>query len=220
MSIFPMRLAKPSTSAVLRTSSRAVSAMPSWPRVAMPPSLMSVAITVAPSRAKAMAQARPMPAAAAVTTARFPFSRSDIHFSQSVLMFVFVIASEAKQSIPPLRGYGLLRRYAPRNDGRNLMIIPRDADLARNILIARRELHAGAGGLLADGRAIEFLPRRLVGRVFEPTIGLEIGMTLFQFSIRDQNVGRALVEVDADLVAGPEHREPAIGGGFRRGVED
>jgi hypothetical protein len=35
-------------------------------------------MTVAPSRAKAIAQARPMPAAEAVTTARFPFSRSDI----------------------------------------------------------------------------------------------------------------------------------------------
>jgi hypothetical protein len=41
---------------------------------------MSVAITVAPSRANAIAHARPMPAAAAVTTARFPFSRSDMFF--------------------------------------------------------------------------------------------------------------------------------------------
>jgi hypothetical protein len=28
-----------------------------------------------------------------------------------------VIASEAKQSIPPYRKHGLLRRFAPRNDG-------------------------------------------------------------------------------------------------------
>jgi hypothetical protein len=39
-----------------------------------------VAITVAPSRANAIAHARPMPAAAAVTTARFPFNRSDMFF--------------------------------------------------------------------------------------------------------------------------------------------
>ena len=57
--------------ACLRTSSRAVSAMPSLARVAMPLSSMSVAITVAPSRANAMAQARPMPAAAAVTNGAF-----------------------------------------------------------------------------------------------------------------------------------------------------
>jgi len=29
----------------------------------------------------------------------------------------FVIASEAKQSIHPCKKYGLLRRFAPRNDG-------------------------------------------------------------------------------------------------------
>ena len=45
-------------------------------------SSMSVANTVAPSRAKAMAQARPMPAAAAVTKARLPFRRSDMFFSR------------------------------------------------------------------------------------------------------------------------------------------
>src|SRR5437870_2209236 len=48
-----------------------------------------------------------------------------------------------------------------------LMIIPRDADLACDVVIARCKLHAGAGGLLADGRAIELLPGRLVRRIFE-----------------------------------------------------
>src|SRR5438477_9189540 len=64
----------------------------------------------------------------------------------------------------PDRGYGFRARIfdAPRNDNDDLMIIPRDADFARDVLIARGEFHAGAGGLLADGRAIEFLPRRLV----------------------------------------------------------
>src|SRR6476660_2891166 len=38
--------------------------------------------------------------------------------------------------------------------------------------------------------------------------------------IRDQDVGAALVQVDADLVAGLEDRQPAGGGRFRRGVED
>src|SRR6185436_12023533 len=214
MSIFPMRLAKASTSAVLRTSSRAVSAMPSLPRVAMPLSLMSVAITVAPSRANAIAHARPMPAAAAVTTARFPFSRSDIFFFS---LFPLVIARGEASILAKRRG-GLFR--CARNDGNQLVIIPRHADRACNILIARGELHAGAGGLLADGRAIDLLPRRLVGRVGEAALGLQLGAPLVQLVARDQDIGVALVEVDTDLVAGPQDREPAVGGGLRRGVED
>src|SRR5258707_15886366 len=100
------------------------------------------------------------------------------------------------------------------------MIIPRDADLARDVVIARRELHAGAGGLLTDGRTIELLPRRLVGRIGEAAPGLQLGAALLYLLVGDQDVGAALVEVDAHLVAGPEDRQPAIGGGFRRGVQD
>src|SRR3954454_21042021 len=100
------------------------------------------------------------------------------------------------------------------------VIIPRDADLAGDVLIARGELHAGAGGLLADGRTIELLPRRLVGRVGKTAFGLQLGMTRLQLFARDQDIGAALVELDPHLVAGPQDREPAIGGGFRRGVED
>src|SRR3954447_8924607 len=100
------------------------------------------------------------------------------------------------------------------------MIIPRYADLARDVVIAGCELHAGAGGLLADGRTIKLLPRRLVGRVGEAALGLQLGATLLQFIARDQDVGVALVKVDANLVAGPQDGEPAVGGGLRRGVED
>src|SRR6266850_5509393 len=100
------------------------------------------------------------------------------------------------------------------------MIVPRHADAAGNVLIARCKLHAGAGGLLADGRAIELLPRRLVRRVGEAALGLQLGAALLQLLVRDQDVGIALVEVDANLVAGPQDRQPAVGGGLRRGVED
>ena len=115
MSILPTRLAKALTSAVLRTSSRAVSAMPSLPSVAMPLSLMSVAITVAPSRANAMAQARPMPAAAAVTTARFPFSRSDI-FRCSLIFLSSLRGAKRRANPYSATGYGFGLRFA-RNDG-------------------------------------------------------------------------------------------------------
>src|SRR5580704_5321111 len=100
------------------------------------------------------------------------------------------------------------------------MIIPRHADLAGDVVIAGGELHAGAGGLLANRRTIKLLPRRLVGRVGEAALGLEFGAALLQLLVRNQDVGAALVEVDADPVAGLQDREPAIGGGFRRGVED
>ena len=93
------------------------------------------------------------------------------------------------------------------------MIIPRHADGARDVLIARGDLHAGAGGLLADGGAIEFLPRRLVGRVGEAALVLQLGATLLQFIARDQDVGVARVEVDANLVAGLQDRQPAVSSG-------
>src|ERR1700704_3192668 len=100
------------------------------------------------------------------------------------------------------------------------MIIPRDADRAGDVVIARREFQAGAGGLLADGRAIQFLPWRLVGRIFEAAVGLEFRAALLEFLVRDQDVRTAFVEVDAHLVAGPKDRKSAVGGGLRRGVED
>src|SRR4051794_38723636 len=100
------------------------------------------------------------------------------------------------------------------------MIIPRDADLAGNVVIARRELHAGAGGMLAHGRAIELLPWRLVGGVGEAALGLELGAAPLQLFIRDQDVGAALVQVDANLVASFEDGEAAVGGRFGRRVED
>src|SRR5437763_16012224 len=87
-----------------------------------------------------------------------------------------------------------------------LMIIPGHADLCSNVVVTGGELHASAGGVLADGRAVELLPRRLVGRVREAAFGLEVRAPLLQLLVRDQDVGAAVVEVDADLVAGLEDR--------------
>src|SRR5256885_16928357 len=101
-----------------------------------------------------------------------------------------------------------------------LMIIPGHADRCGDVVVTGGELHAGAGGLLPDGRAVELLPRRLIGRIGEAAAGLEIRAPLLQLIIRNQDVGAALVEVDADLVARLEDRQSPVGGGFRRGVED
>src|SRR3954469_3422925 len=102
----------------------------------------------------------------------------------------------------------------------NSVIIPRHAKCAGDVLIARGELHAGTSRLLADCVAIKLLPRRLVRRMLEAAIGLELGMALLHLVVGDENVGAALVQIDAHPVAVPEDREPAIGGGFRRSIED
>src|ERR1700738_2775181 len=99
------------------------------------------------------------------------------------------------------------------------MIIPRHADAAGDVVIVRREFHSRAGGLLADGRAIELLPRRLVGRIREAALGFEFGAPPFELLIRYQNVGAALVEVDANLVAGLEDRKATVGSRFPRCVQ-
>src|SRR6478735_6147719 len=219
MSVWPARLAMAVTAAVSRTSSFATSAMPSLLSAASLPSSMSVANTVAPSRAKATAQARPIPTAAAVTKARLPFRRSDMVF---LLVFLFrhceERSDEAIQTVSAEGLSGLLR--CARNDGDCLVIIPCHADGTGDVMIARREFHAGAGGLLTDGGAIELLPRRLVGRIGKAAFRLQVGVTFPQLLVRDQDVRGTLVEVDANLVAGLEDRKPAIGGGFGRGVED
>src|SRR3954462_7524901 len=95
------------------------------------------------------------------------------------------------------------------------VIVSRHAKRAGDVLVARGELHAGAGRLLADGVAIKLLPRRLVRRMLVAAIGLELGMALLHLVVGDENVGAALVQIDAHLVAIPEDRDPAMGGGFR-----
>src|SRR3954468_1098351 len=112
---------------------------------------------------------------------------------------------------------GLLR-FA-RNDGM-LVIIPRHPERAGDVLVARGELDAGAARVLADGVAIEFLPRRLVRRGLEAAIGLQLGVALLHLVVRDQDIRAALVEVDAHLVAVPQNRKAAVRRSFRRGIQD
>src|SRR3954469_9497591 len=97
-------------------------------------------------------------------------------------------------------------RGASRNDGGgSSMIIPRHADGAGDVVIAGGEFEAGAGGLLADVAAIQFLPWRLVLRIGETAHRLQVGKALLQLLRRNQDGGVALVEIDADAVAGLQH---------------
>src|SRR5450631_4717239 len=73
-----------------------------------------------------------------------------------------------------------------RQGRRALVIIPRHADAAGDVVIAGGEFEAGAGGLLADIGAVELLPWRLVGGIFETAVGLELGVSLLQFLVGNQ----------------------------------
>src|SRR4051812_30575912 len=105
---------------------------------------------------------------------------------------------------------------ASRNDGGcSSMIIPRHADGAGDVAVARCQFETGAGGLLADGVAVELLPRRLVFRIRKSAHGLEVGEALLELLGRDQDIRVPLIEVDADTIAGLEHGKSAVGGRFR-----
>src|SRR6266700_538958 len=133
------------TAAVSRTSSRAVSDTPSLARDARAFSSMSVANTLAPSRANASAQARPMPTAAAVTNARLPFRRSDMEVSLEWSRLFLGVIRGLDPRIHLLRKKDGLPGQARQQRFCELMIIPRDAELAGDVLVARCKLHAGAG---------------------------------------------------------------------------
>src|SRR3954467_5136386 len=204
MSTVPARLAIASTAAVSRTSSFATLATPSCFNSASFSSSISVANTSAPSRAKAAAQARPIPTAPAVTNARLPFRRLDICFLRccySSFRGALFARTRNPEVLATSRFRVCAQEGASRNDGDCfLMIIPGHADGAGDVAIAGCEFEAGAGGLLADIAAIKFLPRRLVFRIRKTAHRLQIDKTLLQLRLRDQDIGIALVEVDADAV--------------------
>src|SRR5258707_13458325 len=64
-----------------------------------------------------------------------------------------------------------------------------------DVLILDRILQHHAGAHLADMSALDFLPGRLRGGVFETARGFQILAALGQFCLADQDIGRALVVV-------------------------
>src|SRR5437868_7626033 len=201
MSIVPTRLAIATMAAVSRTSSRATSDTPSLVSGARPVSSISVAKTVAPSRANAMAHARPIPAAPAVTNARLPLRRSPIHISLDFnFSFYRLIAGMQKDKGNPdwfvVKWIASLRSRWARRNSPALMIIPCDAHPAGNVVIAGGELHAGAGGMLADGGAIQLLPGCLVGRMGKAALSLQFRAPPLQLLIGYQDIGAAIVKID------------------------
>src|SRR5262245_61358439 len=101
-----------------------------------------------------------------------------------------------------------------------LVTIAWHAALLRDALVFDRRLEHHAFGELIDEVALDFLPRRLTVRIGVAAALLQRRAPLGKLGGRDQNIGSALVQIDAHAVAGLEQRESAAGGGFRRRVED
>src|SRR5437868_7087848 len=100
------------------------------------------------------------------------------------------------------------------------VIVARNARGLRDLLVFYRRLQHGAIAELIDDPALDFLPWRLMGRIFVAAHRGEVVAALLDLIIRDQDVRLALVEVDAHLIPGPKDREVAARRRFRRRVED
>src|SRR5690606_33766150 len=88
--------------------------------------------------------------------------------------------------------------------------------LLRGLAILQRQLHHAALAQLSGGLAVDLLPRRLRFRHLRRAFGLAAG----DRRLVDQRVASAVVEVDADHVAGAQPRQTAPGGAFGTGIED
>src|SRR6266705_2760919 len=100
------------------------------------------------------------------------------------------------------------------------MTVPRDAGLLRNTLVFDRRLEHHTVGELVDEVALDLLPWCLA-------LGIEIAAALLQRRAplgkllgRDQDIGGALVQIDAHAVAGLEQRKPDARRCLRCRVQD
>ena len=82
-----------------------------------------------------------------------------------------------------------------------LVIVARDAIGLGDLLILDRGLEHHPLAELIDHRPLDFLPRRLAGGVVETALRGEFDPALGQFLFRDQDIGLALVEIDAHAIA-------------------
>src|SRR5450830_13096 len=99
--------------------------------------------------------------------------------------------------------------------GSGLLVVMTRQDL-RPALILDSQFHASAGFQLADGAAINLLPRCLAWRHGRDAFRLALG----QLFVADQHVATAVVEIDTYLVAIAQVSQSAADSAFRRCVED
>src|SRR5580658_10261048 len=86
------------------------------------------------------------------------------------------------------------------------VIIPRHALLRDALILDGGGEHHAVGELLDHG-ALDLLPGRLARREVEAALAGERVAAAAELLGRDHDVGAALVEVDADAVAGLDERE-------------
>ena len=86
-------------------------------------------------------------------------------------------------------------------------------------LVADRRLEHHALVELGDHFALDLLPRRLALGIGVAVL-LQRGAARRQLLVGNEDVGAALVEVDADAVAGAQQRQPAARRRLGRSVED
>src|SRR5262245_36558093 len=100
------------------------------------------------------------------------------------------------------------------------MVVARDTLGLGDPLVLDRRLEHHALGELVDEPALDLLPGRLMARELVAAVALQRGAAPVVLLLGNEDVGGALVEVDAHAVAGPQDRQPAAGRRLRRGVED
>src|ERR1700722_12101642 len=99
------------------------------------------------------------------------------------------------------------------------MIVARNASRLRDTLILDGGLQHHALIELIDNVALDFLPRRLARRIGIAVL-LILGAAIVELLLRDQDIGRALVQIDAHAIARAQQRKAAADRGLWRGVKD
>src|SRR5688572_10901043 len=94
------------------------------------------------------------------------------------------------------------------------MIMPRG--LRGSSAIFHGEFEDAPLGKLPGVGAVDFLPGGVAGRYWRRSFRLAAG----DFVGLDQRLASALIEVDADDVAGAEPRQATARGAFGRGIDD
>src|SRR5262245_14940182 len=100
------------------------------------------------------------------------------------------------------------------------MIVARDTLGGGDLLVLDGRLQHHAGRELVDQAALDLLPRRLVRRILIAAVALQRRAAGVVLLLGDQDVGGALVQIDAHAVTRLEDGQTAAGSGLRRGVED
>src|SRR3984893_13850835 len=131
----------------------------------------------------------------------------------------FSIRSGFAVDPPPAPTFNSLRRR-PLIANSSSVIVARHAGGLGEALVFHRRLEHHAVGELVHHGALNLLPWCLAGRELEAAFVLQGPPPLRQLSVRNQDIGSALVEVDTDAVAGAQQRKPTVRGRLGRGIED